>query len=648
MSTAIESILYNGKGIVNPSSVVVNTSFLPQTTFQVSGTTTLQGPLNVQGGLVYPPTGMTTNSTVVSGQAYGNGTYVASFSTADFGAGTTAWYSFSRSLTATNSTSVVYTAGGGGSPYSGSTSTTDTNTNLPYSGAYIQIQFPAATPLAYYSMCGASAAETRMPSVFYVFGSSNGTTWYLVDSRSSQTWSAPQVFNTYYPSGPSAGTAFSYWRLVINTLQGNWGNGQVCQWFLYGPQLSSAATYVVGGNVGIGTTTPSASLQVFGNVAISGNIYYTDDIFKRGPYLVPSAANANAITAWISSTCNASSTVGGSSWWSTSQTPVYGNVATGPKGTSDYGGSVLLPDGRVLFVPQSASNVGFFNPATGTFSAVVPVGLGTVSGQFRCGVLVPNGNVVFVPWNSSNVGLFNPVTYAYANIAVGASPASGCFQGAVLSPTGNVVMVPRGSANIGIFNPTTRTLTNVGPIAGAANFGSGVLLPNGNVFMTPIGAANVGMYNTASYVASGFSNIAVGFGALNLETTVLAPNGNVVCPPSTWANAVMYSPSAGTFSNIVVGGAGSGNFFQGGTLLPSGNIICCPADASNVGMIDPVARTYSNCAFVSTATGKFYGCTLIPDGRVVFTPASSANVGVLNTLTPAPVEFCRAPYFNKF
>jgi hypothetical protein len=119
-------------------------------------------------------------------------------------------------------------------------------------------------------------------------------------------------------------------------------------------------------------------------------------------------------------------------------------------------------------------------------------------------------------------------------------------------------------------------------------------------------------------------------------------------PPSTWANAVVYNPSTGTFSNITVGGAGSGNFFQGATLLPSGNVICCPADASNVGMIDPIALTYSNCAFVGTGTQKMFGCTLIPDGRIVFTPSGYSNVGVLNTFTSAPFEFCRSPYFNKF
>jgi hypothetical protein len=86
----------------------------------------------------------------------------------------------------------------------------------------------------------------------------------------------------------------------------------------------------------------------------------------------------------------------------------------------------------------------------------------------------------------------------------------------------------------------------------------------------------------------------------------------------------------------------SGGFITGAT-LPSGNIIMCPFTASNIGMVDPYALTYSNCA---AATG-FVGTTLLPDGRVVFTPYSSANVGILNTFTPAPLEFCRSPYFNK-
>jgi len=450
--------------------------------------------------------------------------------------------------------------------------------------------------------------------------------------------------NCFVYGNTSSGNAFTVQQL---------GAGNIASF-----QTSTNATALLitpSGQVGIGTTTPTTTLTV------TGGIYYTDDVFKRGPYILPTPSNATTIQAWISATCNAASQPS-RSWWATSQTPVYGNVAVGPRGSTDYGGSVLLPDGRVLFVPQNASNVGFFNPFTQTFSAVTPTGFGGSSNQFRSGVLVPNGNVVFIPWNSSNVGMFNPVTYAYSNITVGAAAAGGGFrfQGGVLGPTGNVIMVPRDSANIGVFNPTTLTLTNVGPIAGQglSLFGSGVLLPNGNVVMSPLASgSNIGMYNSSSLLASGFSNVGPIASSGTWESVSLAPNGNVIFPPSSSTNVVVYNPTfvsnpiaAGGFSNVPIGfgSIGGGNYFQGSALLPSGNVVFCPADASNVGMFDPVALTYSNCAFVSGATAKFFGATLIPDGRVVFAPASAANVGILNTFTPAPVEFCRSPYFNKF
>jgi len=437
--------------------------------------------------------------------------------------------------------------------------------------------------------------------------------------------------------------------------------------------LNTVSIYGLTGPVGINTSTNlGATLQIQGNVSASnglesgnftttGTLTYNEDLFKRGPYLLPSVANSTTIRAWISATCNASSQPT-KAWWAVSPNPLYGNVAVGPKGSSDYGGSILLPDGRVLFVPRNASNVGFYNPATGLFSSVTVSGITARTNKFRSGVLVPNGNVVFVPWNNSNVGLFNPVSYAYSNITVGAAAAgSGLrFQGAVLSPTGNVVMVPRDSANIGVFNPTTLAMTNVGPIAGQglSLFGSGTLLPNGNVVMSPLSTgANIGMYNTYSLSASGFTNVGPIASSGTWESATLAPNGNVIFPPASSTNVVVYNPTfvsspitAGGFSNVPIGfGAiGAGNYFQGSTLLPSGNVIFVPADASNVGMFDPGALRYSNCAAVSLLVEKFFGCTLVPSGQVVFVPAASANVGVLSTMIPAPREFCLSPYFNKF
>jgi hypothetical protein len=415
--------------------------------------------------------------------------------------------------------------------------------------------------------------------------------------------------------------------------------------FISGTTLNVSSTSNIG-------TAYSTSLNT------ATTITYNEDLFKRGPHLQPSQANSAAIQGWISATCNAASQP--SSWWGISAKPVYSNLSTGPKGSTDYGGSVLLPDGRVLFVPSNASNVGIFNPSTGIFSTIQPAGLSAVAGKFRSGVLLPSGNVVFIPWNSSNVGMYDPFNSVYSNIQVGAQPGSGTFQGGVLSPTGNVVMVPRNSANIGIFNPTTLAMTNVGPIwgGGSSLFGSGVLLPNGNLVMSSLTGANIGVYNTYSLSATAFSNVGPIGSSGTYESAILAPNGNVIFAPSNSSNIIVYNPTfvsspiaSGGYSNVAVGalwasGPPNGSF-QGGCLLPTGNIVFCPADASNVGMFDPGALTYSNCSFVSTATGKFFGATLIPDGRVIFCPAGSANVGVLVTQTPAPLEFCRLPYLNK-
>ena len=172
--------------------------------------------------------------------------------------------------------------------------------------------------------------------------------------------------------------------------------------------------------------------------------------------------------------------------------------------------------------------------------------------------------------------------------------------------------------------------------------------------MSPLAAGgNIGMYNTYSLSATGFSNVGPVGSTGTWESGVLAPDGNVVFGPSNGGNVVVYNPtfvsspiSAGGFSNVITGTGSAA--FQGSTLLPSGNVIFVPSSASNVGMFDPVTLTYSNCTQVGSGTGNFSGCSLVPDGRVVFVPAASASVGVLSTFTPAPVEFCRAPYFNKF
>ena len=402
-------------------------------------------------------------------------------------------------------------------------------------------------------------------------------------------------------------------------------------------------------NIGIGTSVlpGGANLYVIGNVVVSnaltaqnvltGTLYYGEDLFRRGPYLLPSGSNAATIQNWISATCNAASQPT-RSWWATSPAPSFGNVASGPKGNSDYWGGVLLPDGRVLFVPQVASNVGYFNPATGLFSSG-PFG---ATPGFRGGVLVPSGNVVLVPCTSANAVVLNPLSGAFTNV-----PCGGSFQGGCLIPSGNVAFFPKGSSNIGVLNPVRLTFSNAGPCGSFG--GGGTLLPNGNVAVCPSATGNIGLWNSSTVgyplAAGAFTN--VGPVQAQCESAVLGPNGNVAFFPWSgqnvvvWSGATGYPLATGAYTNVACGAV-----LEGATLLPSGNVICAGLTlGSNVGTFDPVQLVFSNL----TGTGSGYaGATLLPDGRVVFTPATSANVGVLDTQVPVDPAFCLSPLFNKF
>jgi hypothetical protein len=376
----------------------------------------------------------------------------------------------------------------------------------------------------------------------------------------------------------------------------------------------------------VSATLSGANVIVQGNLFVGNNLttqtlYYGEDLFKRGPFLQPGPANGPTIQAWISATSNAS-TQPFPSWWAVASSPAFGNVgATG--GT--WFGSVLLPDGRVLFVPNgTGTQLGFFNPATGLFSTSAFGFSG-----FRGAVPTPDGNVCLIP-SGSNVVVLNPLTLATTNIITGAPfPA---FQGGVLSPTGNVIMAPWASGNIGIVNPGKLTYSNIGP---ASNLAGAVLLPNGNVFFGGI-LGNSAVYNTscvASPLGGNLTNVFTG--TSNIQSVFLSPNGNVVGLPSQGQNIV--SVNGFTSSNVACGGS-----FMGGAVLPSGNLVCASWKTANVGMFDTRALTFSNLA---GSTGA--GATLLQDGRVVFVPVAG-NVGLLSTMVPADPAWCLGPYFNKF
>ena len=372
---------------------------------------------------------------------------------------------------------------------------------------------------------------------------------------------------------------------------------------------------------------------------IAGTLYYNTDQTKRGAYLTANVSNATIIQTWIGATTN----LARNSWWSASSRPVFGNV--GSVAGLGYGrGSLLLPDGRVLMTP-STSNIGIFNPATNQFAVVTPSGDRPGGAVYMGSVLTPSGNVICIPSDpDANIGSYNPNSLVFSNVA----RPGGSYWGGVLDPLGNVVMVPATtSSNILTFNPNLNTLSNISGTTFDGSLYGAVLLPNGNVVCVPRTNANIVQFNPRTQATSNSINLGES-GTAKFFGGVLAPNGNVICVPAsagTNSNVGVFNPTALTYSNVQTNTGVAA--FYGGCLLPTGNVVFIPYASQTVGMFDPATLTFSSSTNLG-GTYLFWGGTLVPDGRVIFCPFQTfSNVGALNTVTPAPREFCLAPYFNK-
>ena len=416
----------------------------------------------------------------------------------------------------------------------------------------------------------------------------------------------------------------------------------------------SATQFVGAGGFAIATGGPTVG--VTGNVYVSNAVqttnvvtatitYTQEDLTKRAPHLLPSLANASTIQAWISATCNASSQPT-KSWWATSPVPTF-NSNLASTGSNQHSGGVLLPDGRVLFVPNNATtSIGFFNPATNQYSSIAPTGDSIQ--QYFGGILLPNANVAFVPYNSTlGIGIYNPLTNVLKHFGAGIDSR----LGGVLEPSGNIAIMPGAAVypNVITYSPILNSYTNI-VLKTDGSVTSSVLLPNGNIIGVPGTNANILQYQPSTLTVSNIYNVGSTI-LTKFSGGVLAPDGNVIMLParSSNSNIGVYNPSTVTFSNIVTNTTqGVTASFRGGCLLPSGNIIGSPYASANLIMIDPSALTYSNFAPFSAITGTYSGCVLTPSGRVVFVPYYSANVGVLNTMVPVDPTFCLSPYFNKY
>jgi hypothetical protein len=188
---------------------------------------------------------MTSNTTVVSSQLYGNGTYIAS----DLSGGvvTTVFRLFDNDI------NTKYEQYFTGSNYYDFTLGTliDTTKTTTVSGAvaagwWVQLQLPTAIILRSYTLIGRQDSglwNVRNPTTFWIAGSTDGTTWSNVHfqsgisyGQSGTTISVPQTSNSL---------PYSYYRLIVNVIgnpgaSGNHTTLDFATWNLYGDSSSYA------------------------------------------------------------------------------------------------------------------------------------------------------------------------------------------------------------------------------------------------------------------------------------------------------------------------------------------------------------------------------------------------------------------------
>jgi hypothetical protein len=172
----------------------------------------------------WPPTGMTSASTTISGQNYGNGLYIADATNTT----RPGYYAFDQSG------ANYCTAGGYAGTYTGSMSTLGISTT--YAGEWLQLQLPIPIKMSRYILSPSTVfAINRSPNTFWILGSLDGNTFELIDSQSGiSDWAelTDKLFivnsNKYY----------SYFRIVANVV-GNAGAAtryyfSLTEWFIYG------------------------------------------------------------------------------------------------------------------------------------------------------------------------------------------------------------------------------------------------------------------------------------------------------------------------------------------------------------------------------------------------------------------------------
>ena len=232
---------------------------------------------------MYPPVrNFTAATTAVSGQTYGNGTYVVSYSST-YGSGYDPFKCFNTS------------DGVGGhwleNRYTAGVFNSTSFIVEGYLGDWLKIQLPVAIKLTRFEFKIRPDFLVRAPKNFKIYGSNDNITWVELVNKTDAVYNASSI---YEQTTPEITNTYTYYGLVVNKIFTGTNDNTLNfdEWYIYGTEVLTSSlslryhllnpildpigaqwTYSSNntnvyhmGSVGIGTTSPEYSLDVRGAI----------------------------------------------------------------------------------------------------------------------------------------------------------------------------------------------------------------------------------------------------------------------------------------------------------------------------------------------------------------------------------------------
>jgi hypothetical protein len=218
----------------------VDNSFQPVISYNASSNTpqiTYNGTthflVSQYGTRSHPPAALTGNSTTLSSQSHGNGTYIASASSI-LNVNYDANKAFDNDMRSDWQTEESQRYNPTTGVYIGNATTTANG--IVYSGEWLQIQLPTAICLSSHTIVPkAGYYGVWAPRSFVVLGSNDGSTWNLVhEERNMNTWESNQIPKTFIIT-KAPPSSFTHYRIVIRQVgqeSSNQGYASIANWNL--------------------------------------------------------------------------------------------------------------------------------------------------------------------------------------------------------------------------------------------------------------------------------------------------------------------------------------------------------------------------------------------------------------------------------